>query len=128
MLAKYATRNDIDLHENIISMGLTAIKRCCVLNFAVPLVPNLVIKLRFHPNINKNFIRLLTEYLLKALPLPSELRKEIGSKIRVVFVRMRKLEIFYVIIKSMPNRLVSRHQDVFVRPKMRNIIKFCILT
>src|ERR1700722_6309616 len=84
-LAKYATSGDI--HENITSLAITAIKRSCLLNQGVPLITSLVIKLKNNSTINKRDVHLLASYLLRTLPLSYELRKEIVAKLRVVFVK-----------------------------------------
>lgn len=84
-LAKYAINADI--HDNIRSLAISTLKRSCLSMFGVPLVPTMVIKLTFHPNIKKNQVKILVGYLLRFLPLPQILRKEILEKLRIVFIK-----------------------------------------
>ena len=53
----------------------------------MPLIPSLVIKLKYNSGINKRYIHLLASLLFRNLPLSYELRKEIVTKLRVVFVK-----------------------------------------
>jgi hypothetical protein len=84
-LAKFATNADI--HENINSLAITTIKRSCLLLYGVPLIPSMVIKLKFHPDIKKKQVKHLFNFLLRFLPLPNDLKKEILNKLRIVFTK-----------------------------------------